>query len=192
MLKPIRTEEPATTPVSLDELKAQLRVQSNDENVVLQSYLDAATGWLDGYAGVLGRCLISQGWSLSFPAFDVCLRLPFPDVSEVTISYVDLAGSAQTVDENDYQLLEDAAGAFVTFVAGFAVPSTFMRPDAVTVTIVAGYGDGAGDVPAPLRSAILLYAAHLYRNREAVSADTLTAIPLGVDALIQPFRRMGV
>ena len=47
--------QPAATPITLAEVKAQARVSHDDEDLLLQHYIDAATAWLDGPAGILGR-----------------------------------------------------------------------------------------------------------------------------------------
>jgi uncharacterized phiE125 gp8 family phage protein len=67
--KPIRTVAPASTPVSLSEAKAHLRVTSSAEDAVIQMYLDAAVSYLDGWAGVLGRCMVTQTWAQTFSDF---------------------------------------------------------------------------------------------------------------------------
>lgn len=71
-------------------------------------------------------------------------------------------------------------------------PGSYHREDAVSVTYVAGYGN-ADAVPAPIKAAILLIVGHLYENREAstvgVSAELL---PMAVDALLAPYRRVGL
>ncbi|KQP34298.1 hypothetical protein ASF27_01685 [Methylobacterium sp. Leaf102] len=57
----------------------------------------------------------------------------------------------------------------------------------ITVRYRAGYAGGA--VPAPIRHAILLMVGHLYENRMAVTAAThMGAMPMGVDALLSPYR----
>lgn len=60
-----------------------------------------------------------------------------------------------------------------------------------TVRYRAGYAADA--VPAPIRHAILLMVGHLYENRMAVTAAThIGAMPLGVDALLSPYRVWGI
>ena len=61
-------------------------------------------------------------------------------------------------------------------------------PGAVTLTMVAGYG-AAADVPYSIRQAILLMVAHWFVNREAASPVSLKELPLGVAALLSPYRR---
>jgi len=55
------------------------------------------------------------------------------------------------------------------------------------IRLAAGFGIAPEDVPEDLRQSVLLLAAHLYENREAVSAP-LVEIPLGVASLIAPYR----
>lgn len=60
-------------------------------------------------------------------------------------------------------------------------------------TMAEAVEDGtAGDDPAVLnpaiRAAILLSAAHLYRNREGVGSEQLRELPMGVRQLLWPHR----
>lgn len=61
----IRVTPPATAIVSLPEVKAHLRVDHAHEDALIQAYLDAATSWIDGFDGVLGRCVLEQTWRAS-------------------------------------------------------------------------------------------------------------------------------
>lgn len=47
-----------------------------------------------------------------------------------------------------------------------------------------------GDLPAPLRQAVLLLAGHWYNQREAVSGVQMTEAPYTIQALIKPYRRL--
>ena len=51
-----RISAPAALPVSLEELKAHLRVEHAEEDAALTRLLGAATSALDGPTGQLGRC----------------------------------------------------------------------------------------------------------------------------------------
>lgn len=57
----------------------------------------------------------------------------------------------------------------------------------VRMTVSAGFGDDWESTPADLRRAVMLLTAHYFDNRHA-AADRASAIPHGVDALIQPWR----
>jgi uncharacterized phiE125 gp8 family phage protein len=195
LLSPIRTAGPAVVPVSLADAKLHLRVDGDDEDILVEALLDAAVQYLDGWSGILGRCLISQQWRVSLSAWPGCpLRLPFPGISAVSVGYRDSAGVEQSVDDTLYQTYDDARGTVLAFRAAFSAPSLQdERADAVTLTFTAGYGDGPQDIPAPIRAAILLLVGHWYQNREAVNVGSpVTELPFAVRSLVEPFRRIGV
>lgn len=187
MLMPVRTAAPAKEVVSLAEVKAHCAVEHDDDDAILQAYLTAAIGYLDGYAGVLGRALVTQTWRQDFYGFASCLRLPLRPVQSATVKYQDANDAEQTLAASVYALLADARGAYLSLTSGQSWPSTYDRADAVAVTFIAGYGAAPTDVPPQIRTAILLHVAQLYRNREA-AGDASTILPLGYDALIHPFR----
>ncbi|MFG1332531.1 head-tail connector protein [Xanthobacter autotrophicus] len=54
---------------------------------------------------------------------------------------------------------------------------------------VGGFDKFDGSVPAPIEEAILMYAAHLYANREATTfGGQAFMLPLGVEDLISTYR----
>ena len=188
MIRPVLTGAPETLPLTLDEAKRHLRVEHGDENDLITSLIGAVTAHLDGWSGILGRCLIAQEWKASYPCFKRVLRLPFPDVTAAAVSYFDAYDEAQAFDASAFRLLEDSAGAYVWLAAGTTYPAVYGRPDAVQVTFTAGYG-AAADVPLPIRQAMKLLIGHFYENREAVTAQAMRELPMAVKALIAPYRR---
>lgn len=199
MLAPVRVSAPAAMPVSLDEAKAHLRVIERDGNgdalpfeddALLEAYIAAAVDHLDGWTGVLGRALVKQSWRQDYSGFG-CLRLPLGPVASITkIENFDGDNVVQTVDPSVYVMRTDARGSYVDVVPGQSWPGHYSRPDAVSVTYVAGVDDA--DVPPAIKAAILLFAAHLYANREAVAETAMAELPLGFHALIAPYRRISV
>lgn len=188
MIRPVRITPPATTPVSLAEAKAHLRVMGAEEDSLIEGYIAGATSHLDGYSGVLGRCLVDQVWRQDFNDWRD-LRLPFPDVKNVSVVWRDGEGTPTTVAVNDYFTEMNDLGFHVRFVSGWSAPSLPMTGAApVSVTFTAGYGAPA-DVNAGLRHAILLMVGHWYENREAVG-EKGQEMPLAFNALIQPHRHM--
>lgn len=186
MIAPVRTVAPATEPVTLQEAKDHLRVTHDLEDTLIAALIDAAVSNLDGWSGILGRCIVSQTWRQDFGEFTDCIRLPFPDVQSVTVAYTDDAGNAQTVAGSEYHLVNRASGAVIELADGAAWPSTYTRPDAVRVTMVCGYAA----VPAAIKAAILLHVGALYENRASVTDKPM--LPFAYDALVGPHRRLGV
>jgi uncharacterized phiE125 gp8 family phage protein len=179
-------DPPDADVVLLADVKAHLRVSGTDEDTLIQTYIDAAVSALDGWSGILGRCLITQTWAQDlddFPAEDD-LRLPFPDVQSVTVTYQ--SGGAQTFTA--FRLAQDGLGSKLVLNDGATWPDPDDRPDAVTVEMVVGYGGASTDIPSALRVAILMHVAQMYDHR-SVGGD---GMPLAYDALVKPFRRVGV
>lgn len=184
---PVRTTAPDVTPVTLAQVKADLRVLHSDEDEMIESLMSAAIDHLDGWGGILGRCLITQTWTQDFPDFPLgdVLRLPFPDVQSVTVAYIDDAGQSQTLSADSYRLTNDALGGAIVLDDDATWPTTDDRPDAVTVTMVCGYGDAPENVPDSIRTAIRLHVRGLYDGDDDME-ETARYM-----ALIEKHRRIG-
>ena len=187
---PVRTIAPASAPVSLDQAKAHLRVDHDDEDTLIQAFIDAATAHLDGWSGVLGRALVTQTWSQMFDRFEPRLRLPMPAQTVVSVTCVDPDGLTVTVDAPDYVLRTDALGSFVETAHDAHWPAVRDQTGAVSVAFTCG--EPGSSVPAPIRAAILLMVGDLYASREGVVTGTIVAENPTVAALIAPYRRMGI
>lgn len=171
MLRPVRTAAPAVDLVTTDEAKENLRILHNDHDARISALRDAAVAHLDGYEGILGRCLVTQTWRQDFTGWPVGLmRLPFPDVQAISsIVYSDTAEAEQTVSNTLYELLADELGSYVRFRDAFTSPALYSdRSDPVRVTFTVGYGDAASDVPAALVHAAHVLISHWYKNRETL------------------------
>lgn len=191
-MKPIRVTPPTVKPVTLEELKEAARVDFNDDDQILGAYLDAAIDHLDGWNGILGRAIVNQEWQINasvWPSFGFVL--PFGDVSAATVKYIGVSGAEFTLPEFAYEVVETATGSMLRFRRSFDRPAlTNDRSDAVQITFTTGYGEDATKVPASIKVAIMLLAAHWYENREATSGIDVRKLPLAVDALITPHRRV--
>ena len=77
----------------------------------------------------------------------------------------------------------------LTSRTGSVWPSALRTADAIKVVYVTGYGAGWNSVPAAIRSAIMLWTAHLYENREVIVTGTITSkIPVNVLTLLRPYK----
>jgi uncharacterized phiE125 gp8 family phage protein len=184
-----RIAPPVNSPVSLADLKAHLRVTSGDEDALIAACLDAAVAVLDAQ-GWLGRGIIAQTWSESFPSQSfsgVRLPLTLRQATELlAVDYRNADGVAQAATLADFTLYD---GAENPFVLSDAWPSVGVFPDALTVTYRVGFGENAGDVPPPICQAIKLLAAHYFEIREpVVIGAVVTSVPMSVDALCNAYR----
>ena len=165
---------PAATPITLSEAKAQARVAHDDEDLLIQHYIDAATAWLDGPTGILGRCLVTQTWRAELAAVTGPIWLPFPDTVIGSAVFTDAEGGEliHAVELQDQRPL-------------LRLRSGLGRPAAIT--FAAGYGAPA-DVPAAIRQAMLLLVTQWYEHRQVTG--TGTALPFAVEAMLAPHRRI--
>lgn len=202
MHRPVLVTPPAMLPVTLEEARRFVIVEADEDGPVLEAMLQAAAGMLDGWNGVLGRCLVEQEWRQDFDCFERRLPLPLlPVMSISSVTYRGEDGGTVEVDPERYSLATDAGGlAHVVFRdAWIGGP--------VSVTYKAGYATAPevpadGDkpavpehstVPAPIKTAICMLVAQWFNSREATVTGTIaTELPLAVDALISPYRRVGV
>lgn len=76
----IRVTPPTVPVVTLTDMKEHLRVLHDDEDLMIQSLTDAAVSWLDGWDGVLGRCVMPQTWRID--AADLVAGFRLPDVTD--------------------------------------------------------------------------------------------------------------
>jgi len=189
--RPTLVTAPAEAPVSLAEAKAWVRVDGDDEDTLIGALIAAATAYLDGWSGVLGRCIVTQTWRQTFDDFAPVMRLPLPAASVTSVTYVDTAGTTRTVAAEVYALREDALGSFLEESPDADWPSADDRAEAVAVTFVAGYG-AAADVPAAIKLAMREMIAHWYANRETVAGGSSAEVPLTARHLLAPYRRVGV
>lgn len=196
MHRPVLVTAPDMLPVSLDEAKLRLRVDHADDDALIEGLIRAATEHLDGWNGILGRCLVEQEWRQDFDLFAACLPLPFGPV--ISIASVTVAGSP--VDNGSYALRTDAGGHVrVEFDGLSASGATSIIYKAGYPTIPEVSGDGItpaipakSTVPDPIKVAILLLVGHWFQYREAVTSVSINELPFAVNALIAPYRRVGV
>lgn len=191
---------PAISPVSLALAKKYLRIDTFDDDDVVNQAIAAATAHIDGPMGWLGRALMTQTLELRLPRFphlpwSRSVSLPCAPVQSVTsVKYDDPTGAEQIVDSALYKSLGSERSRLACAV-GAAWPATqggFEGEDveSVRVRYVAGYGDIAGDVPPQIISALLMLIAQWYEIRPATIAENSIPyeMPNGVEALLAPFR----
>lgn len=184
---------PLTTPITLTEAKAHLNVDHSDDDTLITALIEAATAYIDGPVGFLGRAIVDQTWELVLDEFpDNEIKLPMPPVIEVvSIKYDDGDGVEQTVSSQDYTLDNVSEPGWVLPESPGAWPSTFDGINAVRVQYRAGYIDYSvsppvGFVPADIKAAILLYVGSLYANRETEIVDgSVAPMPWSAEQILR-------
>lgn len=173
--------------VSLDDMKAHLRVTTDDEDDLIGAYIDAAGSWIDGPNGWLGQCIGSQvlevrygagrwleEWMRPYP-----IRPPMGPVLEVVeLEYWDRQGIAHTVDVSGF-LVEDG------LIDGYRGAAWVAAANRVRLRYRAGFET----VPMAVCQAVKLLVGQWFRNRSATNVGNIvTELPNGVRALLGPYR----
>lgn len=186
----VLTSGPAQEPLTLADLKAHLRIDSNAEDVLLGSLLLTSRLHIEA---ALDIALITQTWMLvldRWPA-GAALDIPMSPLQAVTGVRVK-ASTAATINVPSTSYLVDIASRPPRLVwNGEARPDPGIKAGGIEIDFTAGFGADGASVPAPLKHAILLLTAHWYEHRDPVEIGSAAArIPDAVSDLIQPFRKI--
>ncbi|MGY3331318.1 putative phiE125 gp8 family phage protein [Mesorhizobium sp. USDA 4775] len=173
-----------------DHLRVEFGGSLPTDKAYILSCIGAAVSRLDGKHGRLGRCLLTQEWTLYLDSFPTCIELPLPPLQEVIhVKYLDNDGVLQTLDPSAYRV--SGAGSWRPEIApayGEKWPHARYIADAVQVRFRAGYGADEESVPPPILQAIKVTAAQYYVERQPVTFTTPHEIPLLACDLIAPFK----
>lgn len=180
---------PASEPITLAQFKTHARIDGSDEDSLISGVLiPAAREYCELRTG---RAFIEQTLQLTLDCFpDEPIELPRPELLTVEeITYEDLDGDEQTVDDSNYRVCTGSTPGTVELSADGDWPTDVLESSgAVKITYTAGYSDSADDVPAGIKAAILMVAADWYQNRENMAAGDLSKpIITAVDRLLSPY-----
>lgn len=179
---------PAIEPVTLDETRDYLRLDSEDEDELLEGLIRAARHLVEAASG---QMLIHQTWRLSLNAWPVMgrLRLPLEPLEAILAARVlDAEGSAQEIDLA--ALAIDAGARPPAILAIAALPQPGRRVNGIEIDVRVGHGATQAAVPPQLRLAVLKLVAHWFENRGDATGDRVAAMPGEVTALTAPWRRV--
>lgn len=185
----VLTSAPAVEPVALSEAKTHLRVDSDAEDTLIASLIVTSRLHVEA---ALGLALITQSWSFFLDAWPPGreLALPLRPIQSIAAMRLYAADeSVQTVPSDRYLLDGASSPARLVRKSNLAWPQPTRAANGIEIALVAGYGDAAADVPAPIRQAILLLIAHWYEHREPVEIGPASVpVPPMVSDLLQPYR----
>ena len=148
--------------VDLALAKEHCRVDDTASDTVLQQYLDAAIGIVEGRTGLAlsARTVVEE-----FTEFGDYIEPSFKPVDTVTtLEYLDPEGNTQTF--TTFRVVDN----LIYPNYGVAWPSVG-NPAGITLT----YVTTANDID-ELNSAILLLTGHFYENRESVVVGTISSV----------------
>jgi uncharacterized phiE125 gp8 family phage protein len=170
----------------LADLKARVRILSNDEDETVTRMRGQAIDWVERYTGI---ALDKRQFEYADRQFCRRIGLPIgPIVSVDAIEYDDAAGELHNLTAADWRF---GAGTVLS-AAGKRWPASDGEPGSVRIKFTAGLQNAATEAPS-LIAAVELLVAHWFANREAVSAgNAATEVPFGVSSLCDQYRMPGL
>ena len=182
----VLVDNPATKVVSVTDIKAQLRIDSSDEDTLLGYYIDAATDMAENYCN---RHFITHQYKLYFNEQVNKASLIFPNCtleetgSNKPINWVDENGAAQSSDKAYIDAFSNPSLAYLS--SDF--PGTTLKDNAANTFYFwfnTGYGTASSAVPEAIKQAIKLIVADMYYFRE----DRKRQFPMASQILLQPYK----
>jgi uncharacterized phiE125 gp8 family phage protein len=200
------TSAPAIEPITLAELKSQLRIDHSDEDTHLGTLIAVSRLTIEARTG---RALVTQTWKLSLDRFPpsnlwssarAVIRLPKPPLQSVSdITYTALDGTPTVLSADVYQVHAPAGitppTGWISLKQDQVWPSTADVQNAVQVTFVAGWEtagtspDTADETPETLKLACKALASWFYEQRVPVNVGNIVnTLPLHVENLLSLYK----
>ena len=182
----VLVNDPTTKVVSYADIKSQLRIDSNDEQNLLEAYIDAATDMAENYCN---RHFITHQYKLYFNEQVQTASLIFPNCtleeagSNKPVNWVDENGDAQSSDKAYIDAFSNPSLVYLS--SDF--PGTTLKDNAANTFYFwfnTGYGSASADVPEAIKQAIKLIVADMYYFRE----DRKRQFPMASQILLQPYK----
>lgn len=167
-------QPPTAEPVTVDEVKARLRLTSTDDDAAISTYIVAAREHAER---VSRRSLAAKEYVHvidRFPPPSEPIRLPNPPLAAVSaITFIDSTLTSVAWDPSEYFVAANQAPALVVPKPGSTYPSTGNVPGAVAVL----YTTGPDTLPASWAQNIIEIAVYIYDHPGEVVPASLVTIP---------------
>jgi uncharacterized phiE125 gp8 family phage protein len=183
---------PEVEPVTLDEAKEHLRLDTDADDTYASALITAARERVELF---LRRALITQAFEYTLDGFPSgFIDLPRPPLAAVeSIKYLDTGGSERTLPPESYVVdtSSDEIGRIALTCTEYW-PITRCSINSVVIRFVAGYGDAPEDIPQAIRQGILIEISNLYENREDIVVGQSFSMLSLSERLLWPYRALSV
>lgn len=181
----IPTTPPLAEALTLADAKAHLRLDTDDEDDLLQGLIRVAREHLERTTGL---CLLKQGWRLVLDSVseDGVIQIAKGPVQSIeTVTVYDAAGEAVPLALDG--LLLDGGARPARLMLGVK-PGAMRALNGIEIEFTAGFGESGAEVPDTLKRAMLMHVAQMFAFRGAVAVEDQPAdVPAGYERLVAPF-----
>ena len=199
------TTAPSTTPITLAEAKAFLRIDTSDDAALINTLIGAARDFAEEYTG---RTLINTTYKLSLDGFvedDIPIKeglyqapymnfykryIPLARPPLVSVTHIKTFtddDTESTFASSKYYVDTQRNPGRVVLRDGETWPTSLRVANAVEITYVGGYGSATSDVPQSIKVGMREHITYLYEHRGEVEPN-LANFPILAKQLYQPYR----
>jgi uncharacterized phiE125 gp8 family phage protein len=181
-----RITQPAVEPVSLAFAKTHVRVDTETDDLYIQSLISVAREYVED---VLDITICTTVWEVKydlFPIWAIILpRLPMQDKT-ITVTYRSGDGTYSTLSSANAAFQVDASVLPGRIYPQWATawPATRGDENSVTVRYTAGYGDDGQNVPPVVKHLILILVGHWYDTRQPAVMGGPQSVPQTFETLL--------
>lgn len=169
---------PERLPVSIDDLKLQVRDEEcdNSQDGLMKAIIQAVAGYFEKYTS---RTLLNTTFKTFrdyFPGYIEFRKSMFQSL--VSFQYYK-AGVLTTVDSSTYQITQSSDySRIIPLVNQYFPQDADTRAQAVEITFIAGFGQRSSDIPDDIKTGLLQHAAYMWTNRgDCDCGDPGSALP---------------
>lgn len=182
---PILLAGPQREPLSVDDMRQWLQLDTRDDDDLLAAMIKAARSSIEQ---AIRRALMLQKWRVRAQEWprQGGLQVPLsPLLSLDAVRVFDAAGTPSLVDLSHF----DVADSLITLRLDEISRDLFTF--GVELDVSVGYGAQAADVPEPLRQAMRMLIAHWLAFRsQALHEGSVTHFPPAIAGAIMPYRQL--
>lgn len=196
---------PSATPITLAEAKTFLRIDTSDDDTLINTLIGAARDYFEEYTG---RTTIQTTFKLSLDGFGEdqvpiqegfytapymtfhkrYISLPRPPLVSVThLKTFDEDNTETTFASSKYHIDSARNPARIVLKEGETWPTDLRVANGIEITYVAGYGSSASDIPQAIKVGMREHVTYLYEHRGDYEQG-LNTFPMIAKQLYQPYR----
>lgn len=164
---------PAELPVSIEQARANMRIDGDYMDSFLQAWLEGITAAAEHE---IGQCFMRQTWEVRLDAFPAAIDLPHPVLSVTSVTYLDVDGVEQALAPAAYKLVPECYTSRLVPARHTTWPATSPEPHAVIVTVECGYGDTSEKVPANVQLYLLAKLVEQFDPVTRAERDTVQSL----------------
>lgn len=188
------SSEPAVEPVTLTEAKLFARIDTSDDDALINALITTARARSEMYTG---RTWVHTIFDYYIDAQELASLNSGPIVlptcplktSSVTVKYYDDDGTENTFSASNYWVDLYSVPARLCLMLGQSYPSAIRENNGLKVTFTAGYSADATSVPEAAKTAIKIMVADMYEHREDDAIDkVVTSIPTSAKMVLYPLK----